>query len=62
MNVVQNLREEKRLRLVWEAQEEIRRKKEKEEKLRREQERRLNPKTREDFERLYHALECKFFL
>ncbi|KFR11184.1 IQ and ubiquitin-like domain-containing protein, partial [Opisthocomus hoazin] len=57
MNVVQNLREEKRLRLVWEAQEEIRRKKEKEEKLRREQERRLNPKTREDFERLYHALE-----
>ncbi|KAM7127675.1 IQ motif and ubiquitin-like domain-containing protein isoform 2-T3 [Ciconia maguari] len=55
--VVQNLREEKRLRLAWEAQEELRRKKEKEEKLRREHERRLNPKTKEDFELLYHALE-----
>ncbi|XP_050763898.1 IQ and ubiquitin-like domain-containing protein [Gymnogyps californianus] len=57
INVVQNLREEKRLRLAWEAQEELRRKKEKEEKLRREHERRLNPKTKEDFELLYHALE-----
>lgn len=58
---MQNLREEKRLRLAWEAQEELRRKKEKEEKLRREHEQRLNPKTKEDFELLYHALECKFF-
>ncbi|KFQ79075.1 IQ and ubiquitin-like domain-containing protein, partial [Phaethon lepturus] len=57
INVVQNLREEKRLRLAWEAQEELRRKKEKEEKLRKEDERRLNPKTKEDFELLYHALE-----
>ncbi|XP_028939978.1 IQ and ubiquitin-like domain-containing protein, partial [Antrostomus carolinensis] len=57
INVVQNLREEKRLRLAWEAQEELRKKKEKEEKLRREHERRLNPKTKEDFELLYHALE-----
>ncbi|NWW84369.1 IQUB protein, partial [Rhynochetos jubatus] len=57
INVVQNLREEKRLRLAWEAQEELRRKKEKEEKLRREHERRMNPKTKEDFELLYHALE-----
>ncbi|NXF36105.1 IQUB protein, partial [Nyctibius bracteatus] len=57
INVVQNLREKKRLRLAWEAQEELRRKKEKEEKLRREHERRLNPKTKEDFELLYHALE-----
>ncbi|KAM6091243.1 LOW QUALITY PROTEIN: IQ motif and ubiquitin-like domain-containing protein [Theristicus caerulescens] len=56
-NVVQNLREEKRIRLAWEAQEELRRKKEKEEKLRREHERRLNPKTKEDFELLYHALK-----
>ncbi|KFQ29407.1 IQ and ubiquitin-like domain-containing protein, partial [Merops nubicus] len=56
-NVVQNLREEKRLRLAWEAQEELRRKKEKEEKLRREHERRLNPKTKEDFELLFQALE-----
>ncbi|CAN0081824.1 unnamed protein product [Bubo scandiacus] len=57
VNVVQNLREKKRLRLSWEAQEEVRRKKEKDEKLRREQERRLNPKTKKDFELLYHALE-----
>ncbi|KAM9633983.1 IQ motif and ubiquitin-like domain-containing protein isoform 2-T4 [Morphnus guianensis] len=57
INVVQNLREGKRLRLAWEAQEELRRKKEKEEKLRKEHERRLNPKTNDDFELLYHALE-----
>ncbi|NXX49992.1 IQUB protein, partial [Tricholaema leucomelas] len=57
VNVVQNLRELKRLRLAWEAQEELQRKKEKEEKLRREHERRLNPKTKEDFELLYHAVE-----
>ncbi|XP_042648469.1 IQ and ubiquitin-like domain-containing protein isoform X2 [Tyto alba] len=57
INVVQNLREKKNLRLAWEAQEELQRKKEKEEKLRREQERRLNPKTKDDFELLYHALE-----
>ncbi|XP_029872007.1 IQ and ubiquitin-like domain-containing protein isoform X3 [Aquila chrysaetos chrysaetos] len=57
INVVQNLRERKRLRLAWEAQEELRRKKEKEEKLRKEHERRLNPKTNDDFELLYHALE-----
>jgi len=59
---VQNLKEKKRLRLAWEAQEELQRKKEKEDKLRMEQERKLNPKTKEDFELLYHALECKFFL
>ncbi|XP_054077867.1 IQ and ubiquitin-like domain-containing protein isoform X3 [Rissa tridactyla] len=57
INVVQNLREEKRLRLAWEAQAELWRKKEKEEKLRREHERRLNPKTKDDFELLYNALE-----
>eukprot|EP00076_Gallus_gallus_P017818 XP_015137639.1 IQ and ubiquitin-like domain-containing protein isoform X4 [Gallus gallus] len=56
-NVVQNLKEKKRLRLAWEAQEELQRKKEKEDKLRMEQERKLNPKTKEDFELLYHALE-----
>ncbi|NWU96401.1 IQUB protein, partial [Upupa epops] len=57
VNIVQSLREKKRLRLAWEAQEELRRKKEKEDRLRREQERRLNPKTKEDFELLFHALE-----
>ncbi|XP_068788113.1 IQ motif and ubiquitin-like domain-containing protein isoform X3 [Struthio camelus] len=57
INLVQNLREKKRLRLEWEAQEELNKKREKEEKLRREHERRVNPKTKEDFELLYHALE-----
>ncbi|KAM6302037.1 IQ motif and ubiquitin-like domain-containing protein [Podargus strigoides] len=57
INLVQSLREAKRLRLEWEAQEELRRKKEKEEKLRREHERKLNPKTKEDFELLYRALK-----
>ncbi|NXW83480.1 IQUB protein, partial [Alopecoenas beccarii] len=57
MNIVQKLREKKKLRLAWEAQEELQKKKEKEKKLRRENERRLNPKTKDDFELLYHALE-----
>ncbi|XP_050180331.1 IQ and ubiquitin-like domain-containing protein isoform X2 [Myiozetetes cayanensis] len=57
INVVQNLREQKKLRLAWEAQEESRKKKEKEEKFRREYERKLNPRTKEDFELLYHDLE-----
>ncbi|NXC40094.1 IQUB protein, partial [Penelope pileata] len=56
-NVVENLKEKKRLRLEWEAQEELQRKKEKEDKLRRENERRLNPKTKEDFDLLYNAVE-----
>ncbi|NWS67227.1 IQUB protein, partial [Crotophaga sulcirostris] len=57
INIVQNLREKKRLRLEWEAQEELRKKQEKEERLRREWEGKLNPKTKEDFELLYQALE-----
>ncbi|NXA98412.1 IQUB protein, partial [Melanocharis versteri] len=57
INLVQNLKEQKRLRLAWEAQEELQKKREKEEKLRREYERKLNPKTKEDFELLYHDLE-----
>ncbi|XP_071597116.1 IQ motif and ubiquitin-like domain-containing protein [Heliangelus exortis] len=57
INVVQYLRERKRLWLEWVEQEEIRKKKEKEEKLRREYERKLNPKTTDDFELLYHDLE-----
>ncbi|XP_010002636.1 PREDICTED: IQ and ubiquitin-like domain-containing protein [Chaetura pelagica] len=57
INIVQDLRERKRLRLEWEAQEELRKKKEKEEKLRREYERKMNPKTKEDFELLFHDLE-----
>ncbi|NXY86689.1 IQUB protein, partial [Alcedo cyanopectus] len=57
INFVQKLREQKNARLEWEAQEELRKKQEKEEKLTREQERRMNPKTKEDFELLYQALE-----
>ncbi|NXB10091.1 IQUB protein, partial [Cnemophilus loriae] len=57
INLVQNLKEQKRLRLAQEAQEELWKKREKEEKLRREYERKLNPKTKEDFELLYHDLE-----
>ncbi|NWV70374.1 IQUB protein, partial [Malurus elegans] len=57
VRLVQNLLEEKRLRLAWEAQEELRKKREREELLRREYEKKLNPKTREDFELLYHDLE-----
>ncbi|XP_042671971.1 IQ and ubiquitin-like domain-containing protein [Centrocercus urophasianus] len=56
-NIVQNLKEKKRLRLAWEAQQVLQREKEKEDKLRMEQERKLNPKTKEDFDLLYHALE-----
>ncbi|XP_069812186.1 IQ motif and ubiquitin-like domain-containing protein isoform X2 [Dendropsophus ebraccatus] len=55
--VVQQLREEKRLRFEWEEKEESRKRKEKEERLRKEYERRMNPKSKEDFELLYHALE-----
>ncbi|XP_077117174.1 IQ motif and ubiquitin-like domain-containing protein [Ranitomeya variabilis] len=55
--VVQQLREERKLRLEWEEKEEVRKRKEKEERLRKEYERRMNPKNKEDFELLYHALE-----
>ncbi|XP_075065034.1 IQ motif and ubiquitin-like domain-containing protein [Mixophyes fleayi] len=55
--VVEQLREEKRLRVEWEEREEFRKKKEKEERLRKEYLRRMNPKTKEDFDLLYHALE-----
>ncbi|OWK59154.1 IQ and ubiquitin-like domain-containing protein [Lonchura striata] len=57
VNLVQNLKEQKWLRMAWEAQEELQKKREKEEKLRREYEKKLNPKTNEDFELLYHDLE-----
>ncbi|XP_068132480.1 IQ motif and ubiquitin-like domain-containing protein isoform X2 [Hyperolius riggenbachi] len=55
--VVEQLREEKRLRQEWEEGEELRKKTEKQERLRKEYEHRMNPKTKEDFELLYHALE-----
>lgn len=55
--VVEQLREDKMLRLQWEEREELRKMEEREERLRKDYERRMNPKTKEDFELLYHALE-----
>lgn len=54
---VEELRRAKQMRLEWECNEELRKKKEKEDHLKREHDRRMNPKTKEDFEILYHALE-----
>ena len=42
--------------------EEIRKKKEKADRIKKEFERRMNPKTKEDFDLLYHALESEFLL
>ncbi|XP_012508216.1 PREDICTED: IQ and ubiquitin-like domain-containing protein [Propithecus coquereli] len=55
--LVENLRRQKMLRLEWEAQEELRKIREKEEWMRLDYYRRHNPKTNEDFELLYNALE-----
>ena len=59
---MEHVRKDKHQRLEWERQEEQRKKKEKEERIRKEFERRMNPKTKEDFDLLYHALESKFTL
>ncbi|XP_038609148.1 IQ and ubiquitin-like domain-containing protein [Tachyglossus aculeatus] len=55
--VVKNLKNIKRVRLEWEEEEKKRKEKEKAEKLQNEYDRRCNPKVKEDFELLYHALE-----
>ncbi|XP_029472517.1 IQ and ubiquitin-like domain-containing protein isoform X2 [Rhinatrema bivittatum] len=55
--IVEQLRLKKRQRLEWELKEELRKKKEKEDRLRSEYERRMHPRTKEDFELLFHALE-----
>lgn len=54
---VQKLKEDKIRRMEWEKQEEIRKKKEKADRIKKEFERRMNPKSKEDFDLLYHALE-----
>jgi len=46
--------------MEWERMEEIRKKKEKAERIKKEFERRMNPKSKEDFDLLYHALESRF--
>ena len=43
--------------VVMFPQEAIRKQKEREERIRRDFERRMNPKTKEDFDLLYHTLE-----
>lgn len=42
-------------------EQEAQRRKEREERIRREFERRLNPRSKEDFEVLYHALESEWW-
>lgn len=56
---VEKVRNDKQARQDWEVEEEQRKKKEKEDRIRKEFERRMNPKTKEDFDLLYHALESK---
>ena len=57
---VTGLRRDKIARAEWERQEAARLQKEREERAKREFERRLNPRTKEDFDLLYHALESEF--
>ncbi|XP_070559447.1 IQ motif and ubiquitin-like domain-containing protein [Ptychodera flava] len=54
---VENLKEDLARRLEWEREEEVRKIKEKGDRIKREFERRMNPKSKEDFDLLYHALE-----
>uniref|UniRef100_A0A5F9DFY8 IQ motif and ubiquitin domain containing n=1 Tax=Oryctolagus cuniculus TaxID=9986 RepID=A0A5F9DFY8_RABIT len=54
---VKKLNIQRKLRLEWEAEEELRKKKEKEEWMQLDYYRRHNPRTNEDFELLYNALE-----
>ncbi|XP_042326578.1 IQ and ubiquitin-like domain-containing protein [Sceloporus undulatus] len=56
-NLVEKLREQLRLRLEWEEEEERRKQRERAERLLKEYNRRLYPRTKDDFELLYHALE-----
>ena len=51
------LRREREARREWEREREGERKREREERERREFDRRINPRTKDDFELLYHALE-----
>ena len=59
---VQKLREDCIRRQEWERQEELRKQKERAERIRKEWERRMNQKTKEDFDLLYAYLESKFML
>jgi len=54
---VKKLKEDKAKRLEWERQEEMRKKKEKEDRIKRDYARRINPKSKADFDMLVHCLE-----
>lgn len=56
---VDRLRQQKKKRLEWEEEQELKKIREKEEWLQMDYHRRHNPKTNEDFELLYNALERK---
>ena len=47
------------LRMEWERQEELRKQRERAERIKREWERRMNPKTKEDFDLLFAHLESE---
>lgn len=58
---VDKVRQNEQQRREWERQEELNKKMEKENRIKREFERRMNPKSKEDFDLLYHALESMRF-
>lgn len=60
MKYVESLRVDKVRTIEWERQEELRRQREKAERIKKEWERRLNPKTKDDFDLLYSHLESTF--
>jgi len=55
------VRENARKRQEWEEQQEMNKRKEKEDRIQQEFERRMNPKSKEDFDLLFRALESKQF-
>jgi len=58
---VAGVRENVRKRQEWEEQEERSKRKEKEDRIQQEFARRMNPKSKEDFDLLFQALESKQF-
>ena len=60
LRYVTKLKVDRQRRLDWEKQEEVKKREEKELRIKREFERRMNPKTKEDFDLLYAALESMY--
>ena len=59
---VEKVRVDKARRLEWEREQELLKRMEKQDRIKKEFNRRMNPKTKEDFDLLYHALESMCFL